>query len=352
MAVNRQRSFLISGLVSFTIVIIAYVVVMFFPVTSETRNQPLTSKTHQYEKTFLASSEPELIQDDAEAKVHQVKAELPEYLLDTSVDGGLPVDSQGQLVVSREIRDLFDYFLSVQGIEPFDQSVNRLKQYIRLQLNSPAVEQALALLEQYLAYKKALVDLESTISDQGDYLGVKAQSTYDVSNLNNRLTVLNELRHEHFSVSDTEAFFGREIRYDRYMLARIMIIQNEELSKEQQKAALRALNASLTEDDRALFLVADPVSKKAEIHAIAASEASTNQALSAEFGNAAVERLSQLEQMRLNWQQRVSHYQQSLNRIMGSSMALEDKGQAIETLLQQSFSENEQLRVKALVTHP
>ncbi|MBU2711829.1 lipase secretion chaperone [Zooshikella harenae] len=352
MAVNRQRNFLLSALVSLTIVIIAYVVVMYFPVTAEIRDQPLdVIKEDSHQTKSLALSD-KLEVDQQVSTAQKTKLNLPEYLQDTLVDGSLPVDSQGQLIISREIRDLFDYFLSVQGIELLEQSVNRLQQYVRLHLSPPAEGQALALLEQYLAYKKALVALENTVTDSGDYLGIKAQSTYDISILNNRLMVLNQLRQQYFSASTTEAFFGRDNRYDQYMLERITILQNEMLTAEQQMAAISALNASLSDKDKKLFLIADPVSHKKAINSLAGSDDSTKQALITEFGSAAVERLTQLEQMRNRWQQRLDNYKQSLHHIVESTMAVEDKTQAIESLLQQSFSTNEQVRVKALVKHP
>ncbi|MGI0119601.1 lipase secretion chaperone [Zooshikella sp. RANM57] len=352
MAVNRQRSFLLSALVSLTIVIIAYVVVMYFPVTAEIRNQPLDvikEDSHQA-KSLVLNDRFEL--DQQAYTTQQAKINLPEYLQDTLVDGSLTVDSLGQLVIHRELRDLFDYFLSVQGLESLEQSVNRLQQYIRLHLRPPAEGQALALLERYLAYKKALVTLENTVIDSGDYLGIKAQSTYDISVLNNRLMVLNQLRQQYFSASTAEAFFGRDNRYDQYMLERITILQNEMFSAEQQMAAISALNASLSDNDKKLFLIADPVSQKKAINVLAGSDDSAKQALITEFGSAAVERLTQLEQMRNQWQQRLANYKQSLHHIVESTMAVEDKTQSIELLLKQSFSTNEQVRVKALVKHP
>ncbi|MGC8384513.1 hypothetical protein ACP3P8_18065 [Pseudomonas aeruginosa] len=40
------------------------------------------------------------------------------------------VDASGNLLITRDIRNLFDYFLSAVGEEPLQQSLDRLRAYI------------------------------------------------------------------------------------------------------------------------------------------------------------------------------------------------------------------------------
>ncbi|MCC0452966.1 lipase chaperone, partial [Pseudomonas aeruginosa] len=45
-------------------------------------------------------------------------APLPTSFRGTSVDGSFSVDASGNLLITRDIRNLFDYFLSAVGEEP------------------------------------------------------------------------------------------------------------------------------------------------------------------------------------------------------------------------------------------
>ena len=81
-------------------------------------------------------------------------APLPTSFRGTSVDGSFSVDASGNLLITRDIRNLFDYFLSAVGEEPLQQSLDRLRAYIAAELQEPARGQALALMQQYIDYKK------------------------------------------------------------------------------------------------------------------------------------------------------------------------------------------------------
>ncbi|MGV8597295.1 lipase secretion chaperone, partial [Pseudomonas aeruginosa] len=69
-------------------------------------------------------------------------APLPTSFRGTSVDGSFSVDASGNLLITRDIRNLFDYFLSAVGEEPLQQSLDRLRAYIAAELQEPARGQA------------------------------------------------------------------------------------------------------------------------------------------------------------------------------------------------------------------
>lgn len=85
---------------------------------------------------------------------------LPASFRGTTVDGVFRLDANGNLLISEDIRQIFDYFLAAVGEEPLATSVERLRAYITEQLSANAREQALTLLNQYLDYKRELVLLE------------------------------------------------------------------------------------------------------------------------------------------------------------------------------------------------
>src|SRR5690606_35982898 len=76
--------------------------------------------------------------------------QMPASLRGTEVDGVFQVDQAGNLLITEDLRRIFDYFLSSIGEESVQQSIARLRAYIGSQLEEPAASQALAILNQYL----------------------------------------------------------------------------------------------------------------------------------------------------------------------------------------------------------
>lgn len=63
---------------------------------------------------------------------------LPSSFVGTEVDGSFRVDAAGNLIISEDIRRIFDYFLASIGEESLDAGVSRLRNYIDSQLQEPA----------------------------------------------------------------------------------------------------------------------------------------------------------------------------------------------------------------------
>jgi len=62
---------------------------------------------------------------------------LPPSFAGTEVDGQFRLDDAGNLLISMDIRRIFDYFLSAYGEERIQTSIARLQAYIRSQLDEP-----------------------------------------------------------------------------------------------------------------------------------------------------------------------------------------------------------------------
>ena len=84
---------------------------------------------------------------------------LPASLRGTEVDGALPVDANGNLVVGPAVRRFFDYFLSAAGEESEAALQTRLGAEIRARLDGAAAAQALDLLDRYMEYRARARDL-------------------------------------------------------------------------------------------------------------------------------------------------------------------------------------------------
>src|SRR5207237_256335 len=79
---------------------------------------------------------------------------LPPSLAGTVADGELAVDESGRLVVTRETRRFFDYFLAGGGEEGVGRAKARLVAEVRKRLPVSAVPEAIGLLDRYLAYRR------------------------------------------------------------------------------------------------------------------------------------------------------------------------------------------------------
>ena len=144
---------------------------------------------------------------------------LPSSFVGTEVDGNFRVDAAGNLIISEDIRRIFDYFLASIGEESLDASVSRLRNYIDSQLQEPARARAQALLEQYLSYKRELVLLE---------LDLPQMASLDA--MRQRETAVQTLRARLFDSETHQAFFAREEGYNRFTLERLALQHDSTMS--------------------------------------------------------------------------------------------------------------------------
>lgn len=267
-------------------------------------------------------------------------APLPPSFAGTQVDGQFRLDGQGNLLVSMDIRRIFDYFLSAYGEESLKASLARLQAYIRSQLDEPAESQALALLAQYLDYKRQLIQLEKDLPQMAS-LDAMRQREQAVQALRARL----------FSAETHQAFFAQEEAHNLFTLQRLAIRHDHSLSDQQKAEALDQLRASLPEEMQELLapqLQSELRQQTATLQASGASNEQIRQLRLQLVGAEATERLEALDRQRQQWQQRLSDYRREKARLEASSgLSAEDRHKAIERLAAERFDERERLRLDA-----
>jgi len=69
----------------------------------------------------------------------------------TSIDGALKADSQGNLVLDLQVRDFFDYFLSIADDVGPEQAIAEIQRYSQQYLPEPAVCLAQSKTKHFLA---------------------------------------------------------------------------------------------------------------------------------------------------------------------------------------------------------
>lgn len=265
---------------------------------------------------------------------------LPPSFAGTQVDGVFRVDAAGHLVISEDIRRIFDYFLASFGEESLGSSVERLQAYIASQLQSPARERALSLLEQYLAYKRELVLLERDLPQLAN-----------LDAMRQREAAVQALRARIFDGETQQAFFAREQAYNQFTLQRLAILHDAGLDDAEKAAAVDQLRNSLPPEmhDSVLpQLQNDLREQTAKLQAEGASAGQIRQLRQQLVGAEATERLEVLDQQRHDWSQRVSRYVAEKAKIEANQgLGASEKASAIEQLAEAGFNEQERLRLDA-----
>lgn len=253
---------------------------------------------------------------------------LPSSFVGTEVDGSFRVDAAGNLIISEDIRRIFDYFLASIGEESLDASVSRLRNYIDSQLQEPARARAQALLEQYLSYKRELVLLERDLPQM---------TSLDA--MRQRETAMQALRARLFDSETHQAFFAREEGYNRVTLERLTIQYDSTMSAEEKGVAVDRLRASLPEELQ---------QHTARLQAEGASAAQIRQMRQQLVGAEATTRLEALDSQRQSWQRRLDDYITAKAKIqVNEGLSSGDKRAAIEALAAERFDERERLRLDA-----
>ncbi len=308
---------------------------------SPIQNNLITSQTNKEqhatainEKIYLQSSSPLL---------HNP---LPASLADIGHDITLQVDEHGNLMVNPDTHDLFEFYLSAMGEESLEQVLIRIRHDIDKQLTGAAKDQAFLLLKNFVDYKIELSALATDLKPVTD------RSSSQLESLKLQKANVASLRARFFSASTYDVFFQQAERYDDFMLAQLEINQNQELNTFEKKQRLDALLDGLPEE---IKRVRQSVSRHGELFKTAqdmrndgASNEDIYQLRARSLGNQAATALAALDVKRNLWQQRLSHYAQHRNAILGSGLSDTDSQQAIDALINQNFTLPESVRVKAL----
>lgn len=155
-----------------------------------------------------------------------VLGKMPDIYSNLSIDGELKTDENGSLIVSDEIRLMFDFFLSARQSEGFELCSDRISEYINLTLDGKAAETAH---EIFSTYKRYLTKIENTESGLSENLELehpeKALDTLKKA-LINRVDLSVAL----FGEEIANSLFGDSHETALYNISKIEIAQNPERS--------------------------------------------------------------------------------------------------------------------------
>jgi len=318
------------------------------PNQSLTTNTPERSQIEFYSEAEPSSPATDHIKDSGlKAREKEILSSLPRSLRGTDINGGFEVDADGHLIISSANRDFFEYFLSTLGEESLEQVMDRITEIIELRLVSPAKEEAINLLQNYIELKRALMDFEQQVGDGLDQYGNSPLAQHRA-----RLDMMSELRRQYLGEEAAQAFYGESEDYDRYMLDRMSLASNSSMSSHERSEALvklmekapESLKPRLEDDYKMQKLNLDVENLKAS----GASEEDIYQARAKALGEEAASRLQQVEQAQSAWNDRYRDYQSEKEQLISEGLSEGAFAEEVNALQQRLFEDNELRRVKAL----
>lgn len=271
------------------------------------------------------------------------KETLPSSLQGTSHGVTLTVH-QDNLVVTSSLKDLFDYYLSASGEETVEQISQRVKLNLSSQLTGLALEQALAIWHDYISYKTALVEFDQQYSANARTL----DKYQHLQLLQQRQLSLIALQDQIFSESIAQVLFSFDRNLDNHTLEKSRILASD-LSDDAKQQSLINLNAQLPIEVTVSKNRNEKQKRLLEIDDVAGLTSEQKYNLRAQqVGEAAANRLQQLDEKRQRWKQRVNDFIVQKQQLLEAKLAAEDYGTGLEALYKQHFAVEERLRAKAL----
>lgn len=301
-------------------------------------NDPIISPTIQNNLNDASSTQ------NMQTKFETGLEDLPRSLQGTDVDGEIIIDENKNLVVTNGLRRLFDYFLSARGQETDQDILARIEAYIRARVPQPAQDQAIVILNQYVAYLKHMAGIKQA--------GGKLAENIDINLVIKQKQQVANIQKKYFDEPTIKAFFGAEAAYDDYNIELFKIQQDSSLTPEQKQAAeLQALQDISDPQLKSQLLVQQNYSSLFEQTKKLKEQNATPQQIrelrERLVGAEAADRLEQVDKRQAAWQQRVQAYLDERAQIQNSEMSDYEKQLAIKQIKNSGFTELEQKRLLA-----
>lgn len=270
---------------------------------------------------------------------------LPASLDGTEVPDGLQVDSQGNLIITLQLRDLFDYFLSSLGEEDLDTLVARLRAYFADNLPAAAALQANRTLEGYLAWRDNLASIEEVGGVPASQLDLQAVRLQQAEVQASCSRFLDDVA--------CEAFFAQQNISDNYGIERLAVLQDDNLDATEKARRLASLQAALPAPIQQQI---SDVSRYQELQLLTQSmqqqggnSADLRTVREQIVGAEAADRLEQLDRERAQFAQRVEQWMRERAQLLNNGgLSSADLALQIDTLRAQRFSAEALARVQTL----
>jgi lipase chaperone LimK len=256
----------------------------------------------------------------------------------TRPDGDLRQGAGDKLEVDAELAYLFDYYLAGLGEKPLDAIRAEIVRELDRRLSGARAMEARRLLDAYLAYKRALVDLERGLAPAAD----------PAQGMRQRLAAMRQLRRSYFSEEEIAGLFSASDAYDLDAVVRLEINSDKRLTDEQRKQRLAALDAGMPQKLRDAREAPTKVLRleDAVVNARAqgAGDNEVYRMRAAALSPAAAARLADVDREEADWRRRIASYQARRQQLQQTPQPDEA---SFQQLRDASFSADEQKRLGA-----
>ncbi|AFC87511.1 lipase secretion chaperone [Frateuria aurantia] len=257
----------------------------------------------------------------------------------TRVDGEVVVGVDGQLKPDIGLRHLFDYHLALIGEASLAEIRALLQQELqRRGLTASVAAAVMADFDRYVRLQQASASLTSAAG----------------LSLPEQLQSLHRLRRQVLGDSLAQAFYGGDQAREDAELAQLSIAADPLLSVSEKRQQLEAWQerAQVTDEvrrEQESAVTAERMTAELDRQQV---DPETRHALRAQvWGDAAADRLADLDQRRQQWRQRVELYRQASHSIEADpALSSMQRQAALRDLQQAGFSPQERLRLQAVLT--
>jgi lipase chaperone LimK len=245
-------------------------------------------------------------------------------------------DADGNLMITRDLLILFKYFFLALDEEGIETVTGRIREYLQLALQGKAADQALAIFEDYLGYREALIKWKSSYDSTADKLAMFDE--------------LKALRRKYFSPEVVAAFFREEEAEIEYALKSRQIQSDDSLSEEQKEEMYTELEQQLPEHEREQIRRQRKEKElNAKIKKLEAEGGKTEEIyqLRKEFyGTVTAKRMTFLDDFSDEWKSKVDEYNQVIEKIKANpDLTDAEKEELVKQTTLDTFTKDERVKL-------
>lgn len=307
------------------------------------KNHIEIEKTISKESISALFNTPELTTEQA-AIFH---ANLPQSLADSPPPSALDTNMQGELIINMKVKRLFEFYLSAMGEETLEECILRIRHALAQQLADDALATGLDLLEGFLQYQNHIGQIKNDFSARYN------DQTYNLERIKEMKHTVRDSRSLFLSPEASTAFYKQEDEYDDYMIKKVAIRANRELTAEQKQIEYKRLNSEsptwISQQEQQASLINTVQTQEKALRENGVDESAIHELRVESYGELAAQNLATLDENRAQWASRVSHYRLESEQILSnSSYTQTEKNQLLQDIRQQHFSGTELIRISAL----
>jgi len=258
--------------------------------------------------------------------------------VETAATSHSPVSEGQAFTLSSQTKSIFDRLIFANEGAERPELIAAFKHWLDTRNIVDERDYAVSLFTRYLDYKAALQHIDSDITEV---------STASLKQVEQRLQALKDTRYRYFSDIEYTFFFADDSRFDEAALARLRIATDADLPRDTRQQLIDEHLNALPDEQKAAFADSLNARSAQQIRNDYTSPSARYNALAAEFGHEAANRIAERWQAQDAWQERVSQVVNMRQRLKSGT-----DSESLKTFINENFSEQEQRRLRVYLENP